>query len=54
MRSGTPGTFAMETYYLASDGVSAVRIEEEVMVTESGAEIMAESPTRTLFVANRC
>ena len=44
--------FAMETYCPASDGVSAARIEEEVVVTEYGTEILTKFPAQELFVAN--
>jgi Xaa-Pro dipeptidase len=44
--------FAMETYCPASDGVSAARIEEEVVVTERGPEILTKFPAQELFVAN--
>lgn len=44
--------FAMETYYPASDGISAARIEEEVVVTETGTEILTKFPAQELFVAN--
>src|ERR1700722_12133459 len=45
--------FAMETYCPASDGFSAARIEEEVVVTGYGTEILTEFPAQTLFVANK-
>jgi Xaa-Pro dipeptidase len=44
--------FAMETYCPANDGVSAARIEEEVVVTENGTEILTKFPAQDLFVAN--
>lgn len=44
--------FAMETYCPASDGVSAARIEEEIVITESGPEILTKFPAQELFVAN--
>jgi Xaa-Pro aminopeptidase len=44
--------FAMETYCPASDGISAARIEEEVVVTEHGTEILTKFPAQELFVAN--
>jgi Xaa-Pro aminopeptidase len=44
--------FALETYCPASDGFSAARIEEEVVVTENGAEILTKFPAQELFVAN--
>ncbi len=48
-----PGmVFAMETYCPAADGVSAARIEEEVVVTEYGTEILTKFPAQELFVAN--
>jgi Xaa-Pro dipeptidase len=48
-----PGmVFAMETYYPASDGISAARIEEEVVVLEDGTHILTKFPAQELFVAN--
>ncbi len=48
-----PGmVFALETYCPASDGVSAARIEEEVVVTESGVHILTKFPAQELFIAN--
>jgi len=48
-----PGmVFAMETYCPASDGVSAARIEEEVVVTDYGIEVLTKFPAQELFVAN--
>ncbi|MEU1275653.1 Xaa-Pro peptidase family protein [Streptomyces sp. NPDC005799] len=44
--------FAMETYCPASDGVSAARIEEEVVVTDYGTEILTRFPAQELFVTN--
>jgi len=44
--------FAMETYCPASDGISAARIEEEVVVTEYGTEILTKFPAQDLFIAN--
>jgi Xaa-Pro aminopeptidase len=44
--------FALETYCPASDGFSAARIEEEVVVTEDGARILTLFPAQELFVAN--
>jgi len=40
--------FAVETYCPATDGVSAARIEEEVIVTPKGAQVI------TLFPARSC
>ena len=45
--------FALETYCPASDGVSAARIEEEVVVTEHGPAILTHFPAQELMVANR-
>lgn len=44
--------FAMETYCPASDGISAARIEEEVVVTDYGIEVLTRFPAQDLFVAN--
>ncbi len=44
--------FALETYCPASDGFSAARIEEEVVVTPQGAKVLTLFPAQTLFVAN--
>jgi Xaa-Pro aminopeptidase len=45
--------FAVETYCPATDGVSAARIEEEVIVTPSGAQIITLFPADELPIANR-
>src|SRR5579875_2154965 len=44
--------FALETYCPAADGYSAARIEEEVVVTASGAQVITLFPADELFVAN--
>jgi Xaa-Pro dipeptidase len=44
--------FALETYCPATDGVSAARIEEEVVVTAGGVEIITKFPAEELFVTN--
>ena len=44
--------FALETYCPASDGFSAARIEEEVVVTDDGAKVITRFPSQDLFVAN--
>ncbi len=44
--------FALETYCPASDGFSAARIEEEVVVTETGVHILTKFPAQKLFIAN--
>ena len=43
--------FALETYCPAADGVSAARIEEEVLVTEDGNRILTRFPAQELLVA---
>ena len=49
-----PGmVFALETYCPASDGFSAARIEEEVVVTDNGIEILTKFPAQELFIANK-
>ena len=48
-----PGmVFALETYCPASDGFSAARIEEEVVVTPDGPRILTLFPAQDLIVAN--
>jgi Xaa-Pro aminopeptidase len=44
--------FALETYCPASDGYSAARIEEEVVVTENGCSVITRFPADELFIAN--
>ncbi|HEV8275960.1 MAG TPA: Xaa-Pro peptidase family protein [Streptosporangiaceae bacterium] len=44
--------FAVETYCPASDGVSAARLEEEVVVLDDGVEIITRFPSKELFVTN--
>ena len=44
--------FALETYCPASDGHSAARIEEEVVVTRDGCRVITLFPAKELFVAN--
>ena len=43
---------ALETYCPAKDGVSAARIEEEVVVTALGPQVITRFPSDELFVAN--
>jgi len=45
--------FALETYCPATDGVSAARIEEEVVVTPTGCDVITLFPAEELFVANK-
>ncbi len=44
--------FALETYCPASDGYSAARIEEEIVVTDDGPRVITLFPADELFVAN--
>jgi Xaa-Pro aminopeptidase len=44
--------FALETYCPASDGFSAARIEEEVVVTEEGPRVLTLYPAQDLIVTN--
>ena len=43
---------ALETYCPARDGYSAARIEEEVVVTADGPQVITKFPSDELFVAN--
>jgi Xaa-Pro aminopeptidase len=43
--------FALETFWPASDGWSAARIEEELVVTATGCEIITRFPAEELLVA---
>jgi len=43
--------FALETFWPSSDGWSAARIEEEIVVTETGHEIITRFPANELMVA---
>ena len=45
--------FALETYWPAADGWSAARIEEEVVVTATGCEVITKFPAEELLVAGR-
>ncbi|HEX7011341.1 MAG TPA: Xaa-Pro peptidase family protein [Steroidobacteraceae bacterium] len=44
--------FALETYCPATDGRSAARIEEEVVVTDKGCEVITLFPAKELPIAN--
>lgn len=47
-----PGmVFALETYWPASDGYSAARIEEEIVVTPTGHQVITRFPAEELLVA---
>jgi Xaa-Pro aminopeptidase len=45
--------FALETFWPASDGWSAARIEEQLVVTADGAEVITRFPAESLLVAGR-
>ena len=45
--------FALETYCAARDGISAARIEEEVLVTAEGNRLLTRFPAEELLVAGR-
>ncbi|MGZ5861593.1 MAG: M24 family metallopeptidase [Croceibacterium sp.] len=45
--------FALETYCPATDGYSAARIEEEVVVTDKGCRVITLFPAEELPIANR-
>jgi Xaa-Pro dipeptidase len=45
--------FAVETFCPATDGISAARIEEEVVLTPTGAKIITLFPAQELPIANK-
>ncbi len=45
--------FALETYWPSKDGIGAARIEEEVVVTATGAQVITKFPAEDLLVAGR-
>jgi Xaa-Pro aminopeptidase len=45
--------FALETYWPATDGWSAARIEEELVVTATGCEVITKFPAEDLLVAGK-
>jgi Xaa-Pro aminopeptidase len=45
--------FALETYWPAADGWGAARIEEEVVVTATGAEVITKFPAEELLIAGK-
>nr|WP_279588953.1 M24 family metallopeptidase [Amycolatopsis granulosa] len=44
--------FALETYCPATDGFSAARIEEEIVITEDGPQVLTLFPAQDLVVTN--
>jgi Xaa-Pro dipeptidase len=53
MEIQTGMVFALETYCPAKDGFSAARIEEEVVVTDTGCKVISLFPAQELPIANR-
>ena len=53
MEIKTGMVFALETYCPATDGISAARIEEEVVVTDQGCKVISLFPADELPIANR-
>src|SRR5207247_9557415 len=45
--------FALETYCPATDGRSAARIEEEVVVTPTGPQVLTRFPAQELLVTGK-
>jgi hypothetical protein len=43
--------FALETFWPSKDGWSAARIEEEIVVTPTGHEVITRFPAEKLLVA---
>ena len=43
--------FALETYWPSADGIGAARIEEELVVTADGCEVITKFPAEELMVA---
>jgi hypothetical protein len=45
--------FALETFWPATDGWSAARIEEQLVVTKDGCEIITRFPAEDLVIAGK-
>ncbi len=45
--------FALETYWPAPDGWQAARIEEQLIVTKTGCEVITRFPAEELLVAGQ-
>jgi Xaa-Pro aminopeptidase len=45
--------FALETYWPAKDGWGAARIEEEIVVTADGCEVITKFPAEELLIAGK-
>ena len=53
MEIQTGMVFALETYCPAADGYSAARIEEEVVVTDTGCQVISLFPAEELPISHR-
>jgi len=45
--------FALETYWPSADGIGAARIEEELVVTATGCEVVTKFPAEDLLIAGQ-
>jgi len=45
--------FALETYWPSADGIGAARIEEEIVVTADGCQVVTKFPAEDLLVAGQ-
>lgn len=45
--------FALETYWPSADGIGAARIEEELVVTKHGCEVITKFPAEELIVTGK-
>ena len=45
--------FALETFWPASDGWSAARIEEQLVVTKDGCQVITRFPAEDLVIAGK-
>ena len=45
--------FALETYWPSADGWGAARIEEELVATADGCEVITKFPAEELIVAGK-
>src|SRR5689334_11514120 len=45
--------FALETYWPSADGIGAARIEEEVVVTATGCEVVTKFPAEELLITGQ-
>ena len=52
-RSSEGMVFALETFWPASDGWSAARIEEQLVVTADGCEVITRFPAEDLVIAGK-